>query len=1182
MSIKTIYRAFLLAASGSALALTTLAIADDTDVYLGTGGVVSSGAPDILIIFDNSISMGENIATHAEAYDPSTDYSSLGNFNKDTIYWSNSGVPADSYYGRQRSFSASHNQCASSVTPLATTGAYVGAKVLRWRPPVNGRFFNLPGKWLSLTQNNDPDYVDCEQDVVNADPGPAPANLGYPKNGNSGPYTSNVNNSDVSWDSYDAVNLYTGNYLNWHYHSPGVQTREKLAVAKEVVSDLIQSNPDLRFGLMTFNYQNGGRVISNVGSGDEHISSLVSAVNSLDNDNFTPLSETLWEAYRYFAGKGIDYGHSDSNPSPPWDQSAEDGEGHYVSPFQAACEQAYVILMTDGAPTRDQGADGDIEALPGIVLTGDGNHCDAKEIGDTDGIGPETPDDGICLDDLAGWMYDNDVYDGRDGTQRIVTYTIGFAVDHSLLKETATAGHGKYVKASDANELTNAFHSIVAEIVSRTTSFAAPSVSVNAFNKLFNRDAVYFALFKPDTRDRWDGNIKKYRLCSADEINAGTCLRGDIIDKNDDVAIDPATYRLKDTACSFWTSSCPDGSEVPKGGAGSQIPDPADRRIFTYTGASEPSNVTLDTADQRVNAANSNLTLETFGLDPSGDAVEDATARDNLIKWIRGEDPYDQNDDGNTAKREWRFGDPLHSRPLAITYGPESTQKTYLFVGTNHGDLRAIDDDTGEEKWMFIAPEFLTLQPDLLTNADSGTDGHPYGLDGTATAWINDVDGDTEIDTADGDFVYLYIGMRRGGNNYYAFNITDPENPILMWRIKGGIAGTDFAKLGQTWSRPIITRIRTFKETKDGVDQHSGTTVLMFAGGYHDAQDAGWGPDDDADSTGVGTGNAIYIVNAKTGARIWWASGPKSGANLELDNMLFSIPSDLALIDGNGDGETDRIYVGDTGAQLWRIDLEPTLGKTNKTQGANGVLLATLADSDGITTPNDNRKFFYPPDIAQVTDTAFTDISEGTNPTYDAVTITSGNRSNPNGTDVHDRAYMIRDYRTDPLDADSVSSFTTRTESDLADLTAAAGTLNDLKAKHGWYLDLRKEGAETTDSWIGEKGLSSTLILDGVLYFTTFVPTQPDAEDICTPQEGTGQLYAVNLFNAAAVFDLNSSGGEPTTADRSMKLGAGIPSELVPVFQETGVAALVGVGGGAVRFDPDIELPRERTFWFQE
>jgi len=74
---------------------------------------------------------------------------------------------------------------------------------------------------------------------------------------------------------------------------------------------------------------------------------------------------------------------------------------------------------------------------------------------------------------------------------------------------------------------------------------------------------------------------------------------------------------------------------------------------------------------------------------------------------------------------------------------------------------------------------------------------------------------------------YLYVGMRRGGKNYYSFDITSKTSPSLKFRIEGGMG--DFAKLGQTWSKPTVTKIRLGSTEK---------TVLIFGGGYDEDQDS--------------------------------------------------------------------------------------------------------------------------------------------------------------------------------------------------------------------------------------------------------------------------------------------------------------------------------------------------------
>ena len=59
----------------------------------------------------------------------------------------------------------------------------------------------------------------------------------------------------------------------------------------------------------------------------------------------------MYEAYRYYAGKGIYYGNDDSDSCEPSAEiaTAESDGSDYITPFKACQERAYIILMTDGA-----------------------------------------------------------------------------------------------------------------------------------------------------------------------------------------------------------------------------------------------------------------------------------------------------------------------------------------------------------------------------------------------------------------------------------------------------------------------------------------------------------------------------------------------------------------------------------------------------------------------------------------------------------------------------------------------------------------------------------------------------------------------------------------------------------------------------------------------------------------
>ena len=207
-------------------------------------------------------------------------------------------------------------------------------------------------------------------------------------------------------------------------------------------------------------------------------------------------------------------------------------------------------------------------------------------------------------------------------------------------------------------------------------------------------------------------------------------------------------------------------------------------------------------------------------------------------------------------------------------------------------------------------------------------------MDGYLSNWFQDANNNGYIDD-DNDHYYLYAGMRRGGRNYYALDVTAKDAPELLWTIQGGTG--DFVELGQSWSELVHGKMRH-------PDTGTVTDVLVFSGGYDKAQDT------TANGIPTDTGGAIFIVDASTGALIWKA-GP-ADSSLDLPDMLYSIPATPTLVDVDLDGIVDQIYASDLGGQIWRLDF-PTHGEIR------GGVVASLTD-------NGNGMFFTSPDVSVI------------------------------------------------------------------------------------------------------------------------------------------------------------------------------------------------------------------------
>ncbi len=821
----------------------------------------------------------------------------------------------------------------------------------------------------------------------------------------------------------------------------------------------------------------------------------------------------------------------------------------------------------------------------------------------------------------------------------------------TVLKAMADVGDGEYFNANTADELLAAFTSITSGIIQRQTSFVSPSIAANAFNRLFSRDEVYFGLFEPDSNPRWTGNVKKYAICDESDPdgipnNGDECTLGNVLDATgQDAIVDDASQAddglFSSTATSEWTDSgsSPDGRTIALGGAGGEITDYTTRTIYTdvndagvaASGTSLGTNFELDSGNW--DDANYDVIRDEVCLVNSTNTgtADGADCRDRML-YMLGADIFNEDADAATDTRWW-FHDVLHSSPEIVTYGlddgPDNTIGTAddefidkVLVATNDGGLKMINGLTGVEEWSFIPNDVFGIHKTLYDN--SGTD-HEYGMDSTPVIRVIDVNGDGTIDplfdndgdstfeAGEGDKVYVYITQRRGGRGIYALDITPSAEltnntttivPKLLWRIIGGTT-TGFDRLGDTWSEPQFGVIQAGTTGSGQNEEPVFEDVLVFGGGYdndHDDVDADGNYNFGTEAGDPNSGNAIYIVDADTGALVFWVSSD-SGADIVVADMKYSIPSNVATLDTNGDALLDRVYVGDMFGQVWRLDIADDIDPGGTSPEGSSVVgkLAAISsagtddDSSGFIEPDeieDERRFYYAPAVVQVVDTAFSNAVGGE---FDYVLMPTGYRAHPLDLNVRDRFYAFRDATIDPMvdgNSDNLADdypkdidFTTNSgapidNTDLVDISSAALTAL-AKTELGWFFDFNTS-AGTSSPLNGEKGLASPSVFAGTLIFTTFIPSDPSAiADTCSASEGSGNAFNFNILTGNANLDWDGD-GDIDLDDRKYALGSGIPSEAVPIFTKEGVTVLVGTGGGAENLGQVSGLPRYRTYWYEE
>ncbi|CAB1064434.1 Type IV fimbrial biogenesis protein PilY1 [Olavius sp. associated proteobacterium Delta 1] len=816
----------------------------------------------------------------------------------------------------------------------------------------------------------------------------------------------------------------------------------------------------------------------------------------------------------------------------------------YTSPIQERCQKNYIIIMTDGEPTED------IDSK--LTST---NYINGDKIGDYDNDGDDPGTYALngsdYLDDVAKYLYENDCHTTLgDGTsfdkQNIEIFTIGFQLNHSLLEDTALNGGGEYFTATNYSELSEAFYHIMSSISEENAVFVAPVVPISRMNRTYAGDRIYLGFFKPQLSGRWIGNIKRYGLDS----------HGNLYDANDVLATTPDGL-IKSNALSYWTTMGNDGPDVSAGGAAEVLQLLIDgasvRNVYTYTGSQDLlTNSTNAFADSNASLTNSLL------------GVASDTARQDLIATVRGS----------------AFGDIIHSEPVVVYYpdpdGDVATDddKTMIYTGSNDGMLHCIDDDDGSEAWSFIPPSQLD-RLSLLTNAD-----HDYFVDGSPVIYQNDYQNADPND----DLKILIFGERRGGHDYTALDISSPTAPEWLYSFGPHILDTDLSDgsnpyeiLGQSWGKPEIATIATGSvATIADCDLSIETTVaavFLIPGGYDNNQDL------ETPSLTDTVGRALFAINVASGA-------PVDNFNFDaVDNSTLGMTHsfvDMTALDHDGDGIHSRVYAGDLGGNIFAFkDDEEQTYELPDCSTATDITQVTV---DGVWSAKKlfvasdwaggvQRKIFYSPDA----------VSENNG---EMIFFGTGDRSDPGETDVVNRIYAVKN---------DWASSSTLTESNLVDVTddlIQLGTEAEidsvkvaLTTANGWFIRLQNPG---------EKVVASPRVHGGVVYFTTYTPsdgTEPAEGDPCSVStvRGVGRLYAVDYKTGASVLELSdvvetgNSGNvvELGKNDRSVAIGTAIPSAPVIAVLSGGARIFIGVEGGIASLPTVSTYDMYTYFWNQ-
>ena len=932
------------------------------------------------------------------------------------------------------------------------------------------------------------------------------------------------------------------NYLSWLFtellngNTPTIPNVDRIDTARDALLELVDLiNPDgqpeaVRFGLANFrsgSEPDGGYIREPIASGNK--SSLIDEIEDTDPTTWTPLAETLVDIAENMSGDNS-VGSCSASGSISGSNPMEDGD----------CRKNFVVVLTDGEPTRDD------------FRNGPGTADFVCAIGNADGDTDESPDaysgrtdmppyqsDGTdWLDDVAYHLYNTDLRPDLTGTQNIVTYTVGFTIDHPLLRDTAVNSTGQYFVASNASELATTLQAALVDIVERSTSFAATTVpsSRTAFG-----DGMFVASFMPRPGNGfWEGHIEAYRLSPALEV----------LDRDGNPAID-ATNVFIEPHNPFW-----DVHDRLRS------PTHPTRQIYTTE-----MGIRADFNTATIDATALALQASELGLYPNDPAVPFADTEalaDGLVSYLYGHDTFDEDRDADTSElRDAVLGDVFHSNPLVIGapppglrkeegYGPLAQSGTFLdlykersrrlFAGANDGMLHAIeagnfnsgdnpatpeietsyyDLGSGDEQFAYI-PSFLLDRIKLIPRNFPRTEYYVDGSPSAADAWL----GSSALDTVkepDEWTTVMVTGMREGGDGYLALDVTDPAAvggshgpyPKLLWELDDPTV-----PLGETWSEPIITRVKVRAGT--GFGDHCGADgddgdcreqwVAVFGGGYRATGDPNFPTyvSDPADPSWSGDSKAIFVVDLATGQVL--AQLAYDPADPQLAEMRYSLPSTPAVLDLDFDGFADVVYIGDVGGQLWKWDISQLADDTDSDglfDNWPGGVLFQIPPENVSSGGQHYRSIFFPPVATFLKGQLVLAFGTGERTQLDY-------QGDP-ASDDNDRFFVLQDPNPTGVTSVPVVPYT---EADLTDITGlpADSDPTDL----GFYFIAED----------GEKFITNHAAFGGILITTSY-----------KPDDGTGDICDAVGQSFAYIFDIESGLGFFDPNLRRTDAGLGVPSD---------------------------------------
>lgn len=758
---------------------------------------------------------------------------------------------------------------------------------------------------------------------------------------------------------------------------------------------------------------------------------------------------------------------------------------------------------------------------------------------------------------------------------------------HPSLANVGGYGEGGFYSAQSTEDIVKSITAFVSDL--NQTLPSTPSGTIIIPDDPYRADSqlavAYYPTIQPKVADNaviWEGNMKKYRL------NEGT-----LFGKGDNKLFKNVAGELNPAAQDLWSDTNYSGTndKVESGGFYSQLNTPATGITSIRTLYVEDWKNKTDQSPvlKKVSVSNAGKVLVNNAVltDASFNdtAVYNQTTLRKLLNFLGfGNLPATNVKDmtlttANVTQPIKVVGATIHSTPASVSYSATldddgrvtATRNDYVLFGSTEGGLHLVNasdsgaNDGGKEKFVIIPKEMLrdTSKSDALikgaTKADIGSPN--FGID---APWLVSADYKYDfdnkrvnIDTSGNKGLYAYGGLRMGGEAFYGLNLNDSDSPSMMFTITPTTTG--FTRMGQIWSKPTKAKIKT--STID-----TGTDVLVFGGGYDmcyenegfqvSVTDTALGACSNVSST---KGNAVYIINAKTGALIWSVSSNGSPSTT-VSTMTNSIVAGVTTLDRDNDGFMDHIYFADLGGQVFRADftnagfVKPsatTTASSPESAFTNTRVTRVLQGAYTGTDTKYNHRFYERPVVSFYRNPT-------TNTLFALVNAISGDRSSPlskiRDLSKADRLYGIIDSdvtkpdnvfyannfaATNNASGQKVVNLTANSTaaSNLMELPSAASYTQTQKSalistlqsstKQGWYYPLTRFDGYGNVRYT--KGMGKSAVVDSFLYTTVYNPDMNyGTVDSCSARITGGserQLYCLPYGICLDEASNNGTGG---------------------------------------------------------